>query len=213
MILSRRFELLVATRNPGKICEIQEALSVSPLKLRYLDEFPNISPVDEIGETYLENALLKAQGYSSQTGVCALADDSGLEVDALGGLPGILSARFAGEHISNRARNDKLLAAMSQHSEKKRTARFICFMALVGRGREEEPLRHDPQLLKSTQGKCEGLIAQASSGSNGFGFDPVFVPHGYNRTFAELPHEVKATISHRALALQEMKEFFDHWLA
>ena len=171
MILSRRFELLVATRNPGKICEIQEALSVSPLKLRYLDEFPNISPVDEIGETYLENALLKAQGYSRQTGVCALADDSGLEVDALGGLPGILSAR------------------------------------------EEEPLRHDARLLKSTQGKCEGLIAQASSGSNGFGFDPVFVPHGYNRTFAELPHEVKATISHRALALQEMKEFFDHWLA
>jgi len=214
MILSPRLEILVATGNRGKIREIQEALRFSPVKLRYLDEFPNVPPVDEVGRTYEENAVLKALGYSRQTGVCALADDSGLEVDALGGIPGVFSARFGGEHAWDPERINELLAALSQHADKKRTARFVCCMALVGRQPEEETVNMgDPRLLKVTDGRCEGVIAHASRGTNGFGFDPVFVPAGYDATFAELPDEVKATISHRALALHAMRVFLDRLLA
>ena len=214
MILSHRLEILVATRNPGKIREIQEALRFSPVKLRYLDEFPNVPPVDEVGRTYEENAVLKAVGYSRATGLCAVADDSGLEVDALGGIPGVFSARFGGDHASDPERINKLLAALSQHSDKKRTARFVCCMALVGWQLKEETVNvGNPRLLKVTDGRCEGVIAHASRGTNGFGFDPVFVPAGYDATFAELPDEVKATISHRALALHAMRVFLDRLLA
>jgi XTP/dITP diphosphohydrolase len=201
-------EILVATRNPGKIREIQQALHLSPVKLRYLDEFSNVSPVDEVGRTYEENAVLKALQYSGATGVCAVADDSGLEVDALGGIPGVFSARFAGDHASDPTRINNLLAALAQHSNKERTARFVCCMTLVGWQLEEEKLnRSNPRLLKVTEGICEGVISQVPCGTKGFGFDPVFVPTGYDATFAELPDEVKATISHRAKPLDAMKTF------
>lgn len=213
MMLSPRLEILVASRNPGKIREIQEALRLSPVKLRYLEEFPNVSPVDEVGRTYEENAVLKAWSYSRQTGVCALADDSGLEVDALGGIPGVFSARFGGDHASDPERINKLLAALSQHSDKKRTARFVCCMVLVGWQPEQETLNGYSPLLMVTEGRCEGVIAQVSRGTNGFGFDPVFVPAGYDATFAELPDEVKATISHRAQALHPMRAFLERRLA
>src|SRR6266542_194384 len=212
MILSPCPELLLATRNPGKISEIQEGLSFLPIKLRYLNEFPNVSPIDEVGRTYEENAVIKALGYSRQTGVYSLADDSGLEVDALGGMPGVFSARFGGDP-SDPERINKLLAALSQSSEKKRTARVVCCMALVGWQPEQETVNTgDPRLLKVTEGRCEGVIAHASRGTNGFGFDPVFLPAGYDATFAELPNEVQATISHRALALLGMRAFLDREL-
>src|SRR5687768_11282257 len=129
---SPRLEVLVATRNPGKIREIQESLQSLPLRLRSLSEFHNISPVEEIGETYEDNAILKALGYAMQASVCALADDSGLEVDVLGGIPGVLSARYGGAHASDQERTEKLLGALSQFPELERTARFICCIALAG---------------------------------------------------------------------------------
>ena len=126
MILKPGCEILIATHNPGKIREVQEALHSFPVKLRYLDEFAHVSSVDEVGRTYEENAALKALGYARQTGVCALADDSGLEVDSLGGKPGVFSARFGGEHASDPDRIQKLLTALSQHRSSDRGARFVC---------------------------------------------------------------------------------------
>jgi len=213
MIQSRKLEILVATRNRGKVLEIQEALSTLPLSLRYLEEFPDVPTVEEVGRTYAENAALKALAYSRQTGLYALADDSGLEVDALDGMPGLFSARFGGEHVSDQQRVEKLLAALS-HDHQRRTARFVCCMALAGWDQKEAQAEVDePQLLRVAEGRCEGIIATAIRGANGFGYDPVFVPAGYDATFAELPSAVKSAISHRALALTAVREFLDRWLA
>jgi XTP/dITP diphosphohydrolase len=214
MILTSRREILVATRNSGKIREIRDALRSLPVQLRHLDEFPNVSAIEEVGQTYEENAVLKALGYSRQTGLFALADDSGLEVDALGGMPGVFSARFGGEEASDAERIEKLLTMLSEHRDSKRTARFVCCVALIGWQGVEQPMtRTDPRVLNVTEARCEGYIANAARGTSGFGFDPVFVPEDYSMTFAELPPEVKATISHRALALKAMRQFLDRWLS
>lgn len=206
-------EILIATHNPGKIREVQGALQSLPLKLRYLHEFPDVSAVDEVGRTYEENAVLKAVAYVKQTGVCSLADDSGLEVDALGGRPGVFSARFGGEHISASDRTERLLAALSQNRNNERTARFVCCMALA-EWQTTEPIGiGEPQLLTVAEASCEGTVATRASGANGFGFDPVFVPIGYVATFAELPIELKAAISHRAQALAAIRAFLERWLA
>lgn len=210
MIHSPRLEVLVATGNPGKIREIQEWLQGVPLRLRYLREFHNISNVEEIGKSYKDNAILKAVTYSRQTGVCALADDSGLEVDALGEIPGVLSARYGGEHATDQERTEKLLVALGQHPRQERTARFVCCLALAGWSMgESKPHSDDPRVLHICEGKCEGLIVEPPRGNNGFGYDPVFVPNGYDRTFAELPAEVKNVISHRAQALAAMRAFLN----
>lgn len=213
MIHSPRLEVLVATANPGKIREIQESLRGVPVRLRYLWEFHDISPVEEVGETYEENAILKAVSYSKQAGVCALADDSGLEVDALGGLPGVLSARYGGDSASDQERTEKLLMALTQHPLQERTARFVCCMALAGcpLGESQDSSDH-PRVLHVCEGKCEGLIGEEPRGNNGFGYDPVFVPIGYDRTFAELPSAVKNMISHRSQALAAMRGFLNRWI-
>jgi XTP/dITP diphosphohydrolase len=213
MIHGPNLEVLVATSNAGKIHEIEESLRDVPVKLRYLWEFQEISAVDEGGETYEENAILKAVSYSKQTGLCALADDSGLEVDALGGLPGVLSARYGGSHTSDRERTEKLLTALAQHPGEERTARFVCSMAFAGWPLgESKASRDNPRVLHVCEGKCEGLIGQEPRGTNGFGYDPVFYPIGYDRTFAELPSAVKNAISHRAHALAAMVRFLNHWI-
>ncbi len=213
MIPPPHLEILVATRNPGKISEIQAALCRLRVKLRYLDEFPNIVAVNEVGQNYEQNAVLKAMSYSDQTGVCALADDSGLEVDVLGGMPGVFTSRFAGADASDAERINKLLAALSEYPPKDRSARFICSMALAVCENDEETLiTSGTRLLKITEGRCEGLIANTSRGTNGFGFDPVFIPDSYDKTFAELPDEVKAKISHRALAFHAMQAFLSRRL-
>lgn len=206
-------EILVATRNAGKIREIQAALSLLPIKLLTLDDFSSVASIEETGQTYQENAVLKALGYARQTGVCALADDSGLEVDALNGQPGVFSARFAGPDASEAQRNKRLIAALSNCNPADRNARFACSMALAGwkRGCRRRGAE-DPQLLKVTEANCEGTIAAGPKGAHGFGFDPLFVPKGYQATFGELPDEVKAKISHRALALAQMREFLEGWL-
>ena len=214
MMSSPPLEILVATSNQGKVRELQKALSSLPVKLRSLEEFPNVLPVAEVGQTYEENAVIKALGYAKQTGVCSLADDSGLEVDALGGRPGVRSARFAGAQASDTERIERLLADLSQYPDENRSARFVCCMALAGWQKMEEAIdKGDPRLLTVAEAKCEGVIAGSARGTNGFGFDPVFVPIGYDGTFAELPSEVKARISHRALAFFAIRKFLGQWMA
>jgi XTP/dITP diphosphohydrolase len=210
----RRLELVIATYNPGKIREVQEALKGLPLRLRYLSEFAHVSAVSEAGRTYKENAVLKAIGYAKQTGMCALADDSGLEVDALDGRPGVFSARFGGEHASNSDRIKALLHQLAEQANSDRTARFVCCMALAGWD-STEPLNpgDDPRLLTAIEARCEGVIADKPAGENGFGFDSVFLPTGYRQTFAQLPNEIKARISHRALALAKIRTFINRWVA
>jgi XTP/dITP diphosphohydrolase len=210
MVRPSPVEILIATHNNGKIREVQEALHSLPVKLRYLNEFSHVSLVDEVGETYEENVVLKSLGYAKQTGLCALADDSGLEVDALGGGPGVHSARFGGENLSDHDRIQKLLTELSAQPRTRRGARFVCCMALAGW--QLTSGEGEPRLLTLIEAKCEGSIAPQARGANGFGFDPVFVPEGHLATFAELPNEVKAKISHRAQALAAIRAFLRRWL-
>jgi XTP/dITP diphosphohydrolase len=191
-------ELLIATGNPGKIVEFRSLLASLPLRLRSLAEFPETIEVEETGMTFSDNAVLKASGYAGQTGLWTLADDSGLEVDALGGAPGVFSARYGGEGLNDARRVERLLDALSQCAEQQRRARFISVIAIA-----------DPQgqIANISTGRCEGQIAFAPRGTGGFGYDPVFVPQGFTQTFGELSPEIKQSISHRALALQGARSF------
>ena len=206
------FELLIATSNTGKIRELKQMLRLLPITLRSLNEFPDVIPVAEVGHTYEENAVLKALGYSEQTGLYALADDSGLEAVALGGIPGVFSARFGGDNISDHARTDKLLAMMSPHHDSERAARFMCCMAVAGWDVNEKPGAAKPKLLNVSEGKCEGMLALEPRGSRGFGYDPIFIPNGYEETFGQLSDEVKRRVSHRAKALSEVRTFLEQFL-
>lgn len=206
-----RFELLIATSNAGKIRELSQMLSRLPITLRSLNEFPDVTPVDEVGNTYEENAVLKALGYSEQTGLYALADDSGLEVAALGGMPGVLSARFGGETASDSDRTDKLLRTIATQENSNRTARFVCCVAVAGWPRDGA-MKGRPCVLNISDGKCEGTIAKEATGSRGFGYDPVFIPNGYDASFGELPEDVKSNISHRSKALLKVRRFLDQFL-
>ena len=185
-------ELLIATGNKGKIAELQLLLASLPLRLRNLAEFPDIGDVEETGTTFSDNAVLKARAYAGRTGLWALADDSGLEVDALGGAPGVFSARYGGPHLTDNERVERLLEELSLRAPQERRARFIAVIAVA-----------DPQgqIASISMGKCEGQIARAPRGTGGFGYDPVFVPEGFDQTFGELPPEIKQDISHRARAL------------
>ncbi len=191
-------ELLIATRNAGKVREIKLHLAGLPLRLRSLREYADIADVDETGRTFAENAALKARSYAAQTGLTTLADDSGLEVDALNGAPGIFSARYAGEATSDSERIAHLLAEIARTNDPARRAAFLCALAMA-----------DPQraLLQIWMGRCEGRIAHAPRGSNGFGYDPIFIPDGYALTFGELGIDVKQRISHRAQALDAAYAF------
>lgn len=191
-------ELLIATGNQGKIAELQLLLATLPLRLRSLSEFPGVAEVEETGTTFSDNAILKASAYAVQTGFWALADDSGLEVDALGGAPGVFSARYGGAGLTDGERLERLLEELSRCAPQERRARFISVIAIA-----------DPQgqIVNISTGKCEGRIAHAPRGTGGFGYDPVFVPDGYEQTFGELPPEIKQNISHRALALQGARSF------
>lgn len=211
MIPRLESKILIATHNVGKFRELQSAFSALPYTLVSLSDFPNVTPVPETGSTYEENAILKALGYARQSGICALADDSGLEVDALGGEPGLYSARFAGDDASDEERIAKLLAALSTYPDETKSARFVCSMAFAGWPNQIATAKVEPQILKVVEARCEGIIAPTSRGGGGFGFDPIFVPHGFDETFGELPSEVKARISHRALASAPMLEFLKHW--
>ena len=190
--------LLVATRNQGKLRELRRLLNEFPFALVTLNDFPAIEPVEETGKTFTENASLKAAGYARQVGLLTLADDSGLEVIALGNRPGVHSARYAGSGASDSDRIQKLLSELNGQEPSSRSARFCCSVAVADeRGR----------ILNVSTGVCEGRIISKPTGSRGFGYDPIFVPNGWEQTFAELSPETKNQISHRARALAGARDF------
>lgn len=198
--------LLIASTNPGKVAEFRRLLSNLPLEVSGLENLPAPPHAPaETGQTFAENALLKAQYYFSHTGLLALADDSGLEVDALGGAPGICSARYAGENATDAERLAKLLDELQDVPDEQRTARFRCAIALVG----VIEVAPEKQVF---EGVCEGLITREPRGVNGFGYDPVFFDQQLQRTFAELQPEEKAARSHRGRALAAALEFLQQRL-
>lgn len=190
-------EILVATGNSGKVRELEKLLANSPFKLRSLRDFSILPEPEETGATFVENARLKARYYALYTGIPTLADDSGLEVEALDGAPGIYSARYAGVGATDRERIEKLLVDMEKADLKTRAARFVCAIAFV----------NDSGEIKYTaEGICPGKIASAPRGRNGFGYDPVFIPEGFSGTFGELSDDIKQQISHRARATAKIIE-------
>jgi len=190
--------LLVATRNVGKLQELRELLGDLPFDLYGLGSLPGVLEIQETGESFIENASLKAARYATQARLLTLADDSGLVVDALGGAPGVFSARYAGEGASDAERTNKLLAELSSLKEPKRSARFVSGVAISS---------SEGEILNVSEGRCDGHLAFAPRGSEGFGYDPIFIPVGYEQTFAELNPEIKNRISHRARALLGALEF------
>jgi XTP/dITP diphosphohydrolase len=182
--------LVLATRNPHKIQEIRAILGRPGVELIGADAFPDAPDVEEDGDTFEANAVKKAVALARVTGLWALADDSGLAVEALDGAPGVTSARYAGEPVDTAANNRKLLAALDGGAN--RRAAFVCVLALS-----------DPSgAARTVTGRCTGTIASAARGTHGFGYDPLFIPDGYAQTFAEMPSELKNRLSHRAAALQ-----------
>ena len=190
--------LLIATRNRGKLQEFWALLAGVAVELCDLNSFPAITSVAETGSTFAENASLKAIGYAGQAGVMTLADDSGLEVEALDGAPGVFSARYAGPGASDTERVDKLLTELSHLDAGNRAARFVSVVAVSD---------SSGTILNISSGVCNGTIVEAPRGTNGFGYDPIFVPEGFDKTFAELTSEVKNEISHRAHACRSAAKF------
>lgn len=205
-------ELLIATYNNGKIRELEQALRGLPITLRYLKDFPIASLVEETGETYEDNAVLKALAYSEQTGLYALADDSGLEVKALNGRPGVRSARFGGENASDSDRTQRLLQELVAYEAGERGARFVCYMAFAATPKPCDFPSAKTQVLNISEGICEGTIAREPRGAGGFGYDPVFIPTGHEATFGELSPEIKSVLSHRAKAVSAMRLFLTQFL-
>lgn len=197
-----KLKLLIATHNPGKVAEIGALLNGLPLEYFSLNDVGILQEIAETGDTYAANALLKAVFARRAAGLTALADDSGLEVDVLGGRPGLHTARYAGPDATHTDRWAKLLDELRGIPWEKRTARFRCTVALAAPGRE--PL--------TVEGTCEGLIAFEPSGSGGFGYDPLFFIAEHNCTMAELSEEVKNRISHRARAMQKARAVLLEWL-
>lgn len=192
--------LLLATRNAHKTREFAEILG-KDFEVSDLLSVRDAPEINETGGSFAENAILKALAVSqlrSASGGLVVADDSGLEVDALEGAPGIYSARYAGENASDEANVDKLLRELSRHNvpASKRAARFRCVIALARAGK----------LLGTFEGVVEGAIVDLARGRSGFGYDPIFVPKSFDRTFAELPAEIKNKISHRAKAITRLRE-------
>jgi len=184
-------KLILATRNGGKLKEMKVKLKEYPVIIECLMDYPEIPEIKEIGKTFAENALIKAKTVAKWTNLPALADDSGLEIDYIGKKPGIYSSRWGS---TEQERIKKVLGAFQNTKSKQRGARFICAMSLV----------IPEQRNYRTKGICSGRITLSPKGAEGFGYDPIFIPDGYDRTFAELGVNVKNRISHRAVALEKM---------
>ena len=189
--------LVIASGNPGKTAEIRDLLTDFPVHIKNLDDFGPIPPVVEDGETFEENAYKKAGFVSRVLGLPALADDSGLVVEALDGAPGIYSARYAGDDATDIQRCNKLLAELKGKTN--RRAAFECVISIA--------VPTGPAL--TYEARCKGLILEAPVGENGFGYDPVFYYPPFKKTFAELTREQKSRVSHRGKALGELKDEFD----
>lgn len=193
-------EIIAATNNSGKIREIQKILENFDCRIIPIGQIISDFTVEEDGATYAENALKKGREAVKKTGRIAIADDSGLEVDALDGAPGIYSARFGGEQLAQPQKNALLLEKLQGITH--RAARFRCVIAVVTTdGREE-----------TVEGVCEGSIGYEARGTHGFGFDPIFFVPEYQKTMAELAPDVKNRISHRAKAVQQLPKLFRHFL-
>lgn len=190
--------LLVATRNAHKTEEIA-AMLAGFFDVADLRSLPGAPEVEETGATFAENAALKANAISAFTGGWTLSDDSGLEVDALGGAPGVRSARFAGENATDADNNRLLFEKLAALPDAPRTARFRCVLVLSHRG----------QTVATFDGAVEGRVVGELRGPGGFGYDPLFVPEGHERTFGELPAEVKNGISHRSRALAKFRAWLE----
>jgi len=189
--------LVIATRNKGKTSEIRELLKDFPVDIKNLDDFGPIPEAVEDGDTFDENAYKKSSFAAKVLGYPALADDSGLVVEALDGAPGVYSARYGGENATDKQRSEKLLQEMQGKSNRK--AAFECVISIAVPG--------GPAL--TYEGSCEGLIAEKPSGENGFGYDPVFYYPPFEKTFAELTREEKNRVSHRGKALMEVRDEFE----
>ncbi len=188
-------DIVIATSNPHKFRELTGLLKGSGIRWRSLAEFPSLAPVKENGRTFEANAVKKATAIARSTGLLTLADDSGIEVDALDGAPGIRSARFAGAHGNDAANNQKLLRLLDGLSPRRRGARYVCVLALAS------PTR----LLQRTRGSWRGRIAMHPQGHRGFGYDPIFLLPSRGKTIAQLPAAMKRRLSHRACAARRMR--------
>lgn len=194
MTTTRR--IVIGTRNRKKLVEIQRLLDGLPVALSTLDDHRGVGDVEERGKTFKANAVQKATETAAATGEWVVADDSGLEVDALDGRPGVFSARYAGPDQDDKRNVAKLLDELRDVAPRQRTARFKCAIALAAPDR----------VLFVVEESCEGTIAAEARGESGFGYDPVFVPEGHDRTFAELGAEIKDGLSHRGKALCRFRD-------
>ncbi len=197
------FTLVIATTNRGKLREVSEVLAGMALTLRNLADFPGIEEAVEDGATFEENASIKAIHYARLTNCWTLADDSGLCVDALGGAPGVHSARYAGMPSNDVANNRKLIDALRAVPMNLRTARFVCAMALA---KPRDAKGGDATVVATARGEVAGVIIDTPRGRNGFGYDPHFLIPALDKTAAELPPEQKNAISHRGNALRNMSD-------
>jgi XTP/dITP diphosphohydrolase len=196
-------QIVLATRNRHKLQEVRDMLQGIPVEILSCDAFAGCPDVVEDGATFADNALKKAHAIARHTGNITIADDSGLEVDALGGLPGIYSARFAGEPADDQRNNAKLLSELACVPDEKRGAQFTCTIAIVdGRGKE-----------KVVEGVCRGVIIRELKGVQGFGYDPLFLDTASGLTFAEMNAGHKNSISHRCRAIQELKKILPEFIA
>ena len=196
-IMEKKIPLVIATRNPGKTAEIQDLLTGFQVKIKNLDDFGPLPVVEEDGKTFDDNAYKKASLTAKILGIPALADDSGLVVEALNGAPGVLSARYAGENSTDEQRCAKLLREMAGKVD--RRAAFECVISIA--------VPSGPAL--TYEARCQGLIAERPAGHSGFGYDPIFFYPPLKKTFAQLTRAEKSRVSHRGLALNEMKQEFD----
>ena len=198
------FKILLATHNKHKVTEFKAMLDAInlPVELLTLDDIEtDIPETDEDQDTFQGNAEKKALEASLATGLPVIADDSGLEVDALNGAPGIHSSRYAGENATDAERMEKLLNALNGHEN--RNARFVCHIAIA----------FNEEIIGNFEGVVDGTIVDAPRGDSGFGYDPIFQPNGYDKTFGELGADIKDTISHRANALKNLQEFVEDELS
>ncbi|WP_407272653.1 XTP/dITP diphosphatase [Radiobacillus sp. PE A8.2] len=191
-------KLIIATKNKGKMKDFEVLFSKYGIEVSsLLDLDESIPDIEETGDTFEENAAIKAEAIAASFGIPVLADDSGLMVDALEGRPGVYSARYAGIEKDDVANYEKLLSELTDVPDSERTARFVCVLALA------QP--NHATLLK--RGTCEGRIGLNSEGTNGFGYDPIFIPNGYDQTMAQLTAEEKNQISHRKNAIVQLEDW------
>lgn len=186
--------LIIATKNKGKVKEVKEILNDINIEIKSLVDYPEVQDIEEHGDTFEMNALIKAREVFNTLGIPILSDDSGLEVYALGMKPGVYSARYACEDVNSLKNNLKLLFELQSVPENQRHARFRCVTVFK---------TSDAEII--SEGICEGRIISELKGEGGFGYDPLFIPNGYSQTFAELPQDVKNIISHRGMALRKIK--------